>query len=77
MKSSKTIRRTLFNLGRLHRHGVPTVEIKSSHGSVSFKCRSDDYDCPNGTHIVDIGHGDVIKLCDECFVKYQNGPGDD
>lgn len=74
MKTSNVIKKTLFNLGRLHEHGVPKVEIKSSCGCVSFKCQSDDYDCPNGTHTLDIGHGDNVKLCDECFERYQKGP---
>lgn len=76
MKTAEVIRRTLFNLGRIHEHGVPSIEIKSSHGCVSFKCHSDEYDCPNGTHIVNLGHGDNVKLCDECFKRYQDGPTD-
>lgn len=75
-RTSAVIKRTMFNLERIHQHGVPPVKIKTSNGCISFKCHSDEYDCPNGTYVVDMGHGDSVKLCDECFQRFQDGPTD-
>lgn len=37
------------------------------------KCQgSDGYDCKNGKHIVQLGHGESVKLCDDCYGKWLN-----
>ena len=37
------------------------------------KCVKQGYDCKNGKHLVDLGHGDSVKLCDECYRRWQEG----
>lgn len=56
----------MFHLTRHNRHG--DLEAKDVQGCQTGK---ESYDCPDGTHEVDVGHGHMAKLCDECFKLWE------
>lgn len=69
MKTEEVIKKTIFDLGRLHRHGLPPMELPHpACGGVAFKLPK--IGCPNGSHFIDLGDGYSMMLCDECFYIY-------
>ncbi len=49
------------------------MKTKDSKKVRRQKCVKVGYDCRGGTHKVDLGHGDSVKLCDGCYRRWQEG----